>query len=38
MLVAQVVDYYVVELVNNMLQLHLNNAIKDGGLVCDKSC
>jgi hypothetical protein len=38
LLPAQVVDHYVVELANNMLQLHLNNAIEDGGLICDKNC
>jgi len=34
---AQVINYDVVELADNTLQLHLNDAIKDGGLICDKS-
>lgn len=38
LLVTQVVDHHVVELANNTLQLHLNNTIKNGGLICDKSC
>jgi hypothetical protein len=34
---AKVVDHHVVELADNKFQLHLNDAIKHGGLICDKS-
>jgi hypothetical protein len=35
--VAQVANHHVVELADNTFQLHLNDAIKDGGLIYDKS-
>jgi hypothetical protein len=34
---AQVANHHVVEYTDNTLQVHLNNAIKDGGLIYDKS-
>jgi hypothetical protein len=36
--VIELADHHVVELVDNTFQLHLNDAIKDGGLIYDKSC